>query len=134
MRFSSKPKKRVAINITSLIDVLFLLLIFFMVTSTFLEHPGMRLDLPQASSGEAASAKRLILYVGPTDEVLFEGRIVPPDSLEAVMRRAAAETAERTLVLKADRDARHGTVIRVMNAAKKSGLERLVVGTREEQE
>ena len=111
--------------------MLFLLLIFFMVTSTFLEHPGMKLDLPAASTGEAVSAQKLILYVGAGNEVFFEGRAVPLDSLETVMREAALEVADKTLVLKADKDALHGTVISVMNAAKKAGMERLVVGTRE---
>jgi biopolymer transport protein ExbD len=48
VEFNPKKKRRVLINITSLIDVMFLLLIFFMVTSTFLDQPGMKLELPSA--------------------------------------------------------------------------------------
>ena len=129
MRFELRQKRRAAINITSLIDVLFLLLIFFMVSSTFLEQPGMKLDLPSARASEATSAEQLTVFVGPEGEILFGERSLPVDSLEAAMREAAASADERTLVLKADREARHGTVVRVMDIAKRAGLERLVVAT-----
>ncbi|MBN1885041.1 MAG: biopolymer transporter ExbD [Candidatus Krumholzibacteriota bacterium] len=129
MRFDLKQKRRAAINITSLIDVLFLLLIFFMVSSTFLEQPGMKLDLPAAEAAEAARAGKLTVFIGPGGEILFGDRAVPVDSLEAAMREAVASADDRTLVLKADRDARHGTVVQVMDIAKRAGLERLVVAT-----
>ena len=114
LQFNIKKKRRVTINITSLIDVLFLLLIFFMVTSSFLEQPGMKLELPSAKSAEAARLEKLIGL----------------DSLERVMAEAVQRVEEKTLVLKADRTVRHGTVVTVMDIAKRVGLEKLVVGTR----
>ena len=63
MQFNPKKKRRVLINITSLIDVMFLLLIFFMVTSTFLDQPGMKLELPSAESAEVARVEKLVLYI-----------------------------------------------------------------------
>ncbi|UCF04400.1 MAG: biopolymer transporter ExbD [bacterium] len=130
MQFNIRKKRRVIINITSLIDVLFLLLIFFMVTSTFLEHPGLRLELPSARSAEAARLEKLVLYIGPHGEIVFNDRAVALDSLEVVMKDAVPLAAEKTLVLNADKTVRHGTVVRVMDIAKRSGLEKLVVGTR----
>ena len=63
MQFREKQKKKVLINITSLIDVLFLLLIFFMVSSTFLEQPGIKLELPKASSAVVVEQKNYTLFV-----------------------------------------------------------------------
>ena len=119
MQFKLKSKRRVIINITSLIDVLFLLLIFFMVTSTFLEQPGMKLELPSAQSSETAKVEKLVLFIGPGGEIVFNDQTVALGDLEAVMADA----------LKADKTVQHGTVVTVMDIAKRVGLTKLVVGT-----
>lgn len=134
MQFKDKPKRRVIINITSLIDVLFLLLIFFMVTSTFLEQPGIKLELPSAKSASAERVEDLVLFLGAGGEIVFEDRAVPADSLETVMREAVSRSGERTLVLKADRAVPHGDVVRVMGMARSAGLMTLVVGTKVEED
>jgi biopolymer transport protein ExbD len=132
MQFSEKPKRRVIISITSLIDVMFLLLIFFMVTSTFLEQAGMKLDLPSARSAETTVTRRLVLFIGADNSLILGDRPVSIDSLEAVMAEAAASSEDGTLVLNADKTVQHGTVIRVMDIAKRAGMKRLVVGTKDE--
>ncbi len=128
MEFNPKKKRRVLINITSLIDVMFLLLIFFMVTSTFLDQPGMKLELPSAESAEVARVEKLVLYISSDEAVVFNDQSVALDDLEETMRAALSEIEDRTLVLNADKTVQHGTVIRVMDIAKKLGLERLVIG------
>jgi len=134
VQFKSKSKKRVLINITSLIDVLFLLLIFFMVSSTFLEQPGMKLELPEAKSSEVTRVEKLILYISPHGELLFNDKPVPIDSLQQVLVSAIPSAEEKTLTLKADKTVQVGTVVKVMDIAKRAGLKKLVVGTRVEGE
>ena len=129
MQFDEKRKRRVTINITSLIDVLFLLLIFFMVTSTFLEQPGMKLELPSAKSAEVSRVENLVLFIGPGGEITFNDRPVTLDDLPGAIEEAVPQAGEKTLVLKADKTVRHGTVVAVMDIAKRAGLKRLVVGT-----
>lgn len=129
MQFSIKPKRRVTINITSLIDVLFLLLIFFMVTSTFLEQPGMKLELPSAKSAEVSQVENLVLYIGPGGEIVFNDQAVSLDDLETMMKDAVPLAEGKTLVLKADKTVQHGIVVRVMDIAKRVGMKKLVVGT-----
>jgi len=129
MQFNEKPKRRVIINITSLIDVLFLLLIFFMVTSTFLEQPGMKLELPAAKSAEVSRVEKLVLYIGPGGEIVFNDQAVALDDLEGIMKDAVPLAEGKTLVLKADRTVQHGTVVTVMDIAKRVGMKKLVVGT-----
>ena len=128
MEFNPKKKRRVMINVTSLIDVMFLLLIFFMVTSTFLDQPGMKLELPSAESAEVARVEKLVLYISSDNEVVFNGTPVALDDLEETMLAALSDIEDRTLVLNADKAVQHGTVIRVMDIAKKIGLEKLVIG------
>jgi biopolymer transport protein ExbD len=134
VEFNPKKKRRVLINVTSLIDVMFLLLIFFMVTSTFLDQPGMKLELPSAESAEVARVEKLVLYISSDEEVVFNDRAIALDDLEETMRAALSEIEDRTLVLNADKAVQHGTVIRVMDIAKKLGLERLVIGIKMKEE
>ncbi len=134
MQFNEKRRRRVIINITSLIDVLFLLLIFFMVTSTFLEQPGMKLELPSAKSAEVSQVEKLVLYIGAGGEIMFNDRPVTLDDLPGVIEEAVPQAAEKTLVLKADKTVQHGTVVTVMDIAKRAGLTKLVVGTTMEEE
>jgi len=134
VEFNPKKKRRVLINITSLIDVMFLLLIFFMVTSTFLDRPGMKLELPSAESAEVARVEKLVLYISSDDEVVFNDQSVALDDLEETMLAALSDIEDRTLVLNADKAVQHGTVIRVMDIAKKIGLEKLVIGIKMEED
>jgi biopolymer transport protein ExbD len=134
VEFNPKKKRRVLINITSLIDVMFLLLIFFMVTSTFLDQPGMKLELPSAETAEVARVEKLVLYISSDEAVVFNDQSVALDDLEETMRAALSEIEDRTLVLNADKSVQHGTVIRVMDIAKKLGLERLVIGIKMEED
>jgi biopolymer transport protein ExbD len=134
VEFNPKKKRRVMINVTSLIDVMFLLLIFFMVTSTFLDRPGMKLELPSAESAEVARVEKLVLYISSDNEVVFNGTPVALDDLEETMLAAISDIEDRTLVLNADKSVQHGTVIRVMDIAKKIGLEKLVIGIKMKEE
>lgn len=100
-----------------------------MVTSTFLEQPGMKLELPSAKSSEVARVEKLVLYISSDGEIVFADRAVPLDSLEIVLTNSLSLVEEKTLVLKADKMVPHGTVVSVMDIAKRVGLKKLVVGT-----
>lgn len=130
MRFRERPRRRVFINITSLIDVLFLLLIFFMVSSTFLEQPGMKLDLPASKSFEVEQQKQLIVHISQEGQLFLGERPVELDSLKDQLHREMARDRERPLVLRADKAAAHGRVVEVMDVAKQAGVRKIVIATR----
>lgn len=129
MRFVRRGhRKRVTINITSLIDILFLLIIFFVVTSTFLEQPGMRLDLPSAETAEQTEVRELVLEMDASGRMRLGGDEVTIASLrQALAHRIEGGDAERLLVIRADRGARHGDVVKVMDIAKQVGVRDLVI-------
>lgn len=130
MRFRERPRRRVFINITSLIDVLFLLLIFFMVSSTFLEQPGMKLDLPASKSFEVEQQKEFIVHISQEGQLFLGERPVELDSLKDQLHREMARDRERPLVLRADKAAAHGRVVEVMDVAKQAGVRKIVIATR----
>ena len=129
MQFLTKPKRRVIINITSLIDVLFLLLIFFIVSSTFLEQPGMELELPKTESQPPQRMEGYTVFVTTDDKIFLNEEEIGLDALLDRLTAIAPETEEDGLILKADENVRYGLVVEVMDIAKQSGIGRLVVAT-----
>ncbi len=129
MHLSEKKKKKPIINITSLIDVLFLLLIFIMVSSTFLEEPGMKLDLPEAQSAEIGEKKEITIYITDAGEIFLNNDPVSLDQLKSVLDTLKADLQENGLTLKADAQATHGLVVEVMDIARQVGVKKLIVAT-----
>jgi len=134
MQFLEKKRRKVIINITSLIDVLFLLLIFFMVSSTFVEQPGMKLELPETKSATTEKIKELILEINADESMILNQEAIKLENLEEKFKQLLPSLEEKSLVLKADKNVPHGTVVKVMDIAKLSGLEKLVIATRVAQE
>lgn len=129
MQFSTKKNKRVQINITSLIDVLFLLLIFFMVSSTFLEQAGIKLKLPEASQKSGAKAAGFNLLVTNDEKIYFNDEPIMIKNLPSKMEAIAKEIGEESLILKADDKVRYGLVVEVMDAVKAAGIQNLTIAT-----
>ncbi|UCE19856.1 MAG: biopolymer transporter ExbD [Gemmatimonadota bacterium] len=130
MQFVEKKRRRVIINITSLIDVLFLLLIFFIMSSTFTEQPGMKLELPESQSATSEKMKELILEMKGDGRITLNQEPANLENLEELFKRAVPSLEEKTLVIKADKHVPHGDVVAVMDMAKLSGLEKLVIATK----
>jgi len=132
MQLRDKPRKKVFINITSLIDVIFMMLLFFMITSTFLEQPGIKLELPAARASAHGEPQEYVLTVDKEGELFLNRRPVAMDGLEAEIRAALPRMKDAALVLKADQEISHGLVVRVMDLARRGGVKKLVIGTKPE--
>lgn len=131
MQFRTRKKRsRVLINITSLIDVLFLLLIFLMVSSTFLEQPGIKLELPPAETAVVVDQEEFTLFVDKSGKLFLNNLEISMDGLEAKLKEALPGMKDGSLILKADQDVSHGIVVRIMDSVKKSGVKKLVIGTK----
>ena len=132
MRFKTEPRRkgRALINITSLIDVLFLLLIFLMVSSTFLEQPGIQLDLPQSESAVLVEEKEFTLFIGKEGKFFLNDQEIKLQDLEADIVEKLPEMKDGALILKADKEVSYGLVVQIMDSVKKSGVKRLIIGTR----
>lgn len=133
MKLLVKERRKVIINITSLIDVLFLLLIFFMVSSTFLEQPGMKLELPETKSHAQEKIENLVLEITANEQMILNGKITISADLEQHIKELLPTLKEKTLILKADKHVTHGKVVKVMDIAKLSGLEKIIIATKIEE-
>lgn len=128
LRFTSTSLEEdlsLGIDLTPLIDVVFLLLIFFMVTTTFTASSAIPIDLPSASS-ESSSAKDLTLTVSISrqGQIALNGEVL---SLEQLQKRLEAEAKDAVLVLRADKEASHGSVVAIMDSAQQAGIASIAV-------
>lgn len=135
MQFRRQRPQEVSVNLTPLIDVVFLLLIFFMVSTTFTRETHLNLDLPQAS-GEALSRETTQLDVVINAQGHYsvnERNLVnnSPETLKAAIREAAGDDRSLPLVITADANTPHQAVITAMDAAGQLGFARLSLATRE---
>jgi len=130
MQFMTKTQHRITINITSLIDVLFLLLIFFIVSSTFLEQPGMKLKLPKTSGEKALQMKGYTLFITSDGAMFLNEKEISLKKLPDRLKAIAQDAKDKGLILKADENTRYGLVVEVMDIAKQSGITKLIVATR----
>lgn len=133
MRLETGHRRKAMINVTSLIDVVFLLLIFFVVTSTFLERPGLDLSLPEASSAEVAARDETTVVLAADGGTTLDGEPVAPGDLTEALRSRLEESATGRVVLEADERVPHGRVVQAMDAAREAGAAGLVVATRPEE-
>jgi len=132
MQFQSRKRRKVLINITSLIDVLFMLLLFVLVTTTFLEQPGIKLDLPGTRDTGVAEQREYVLFVAKDGSIFLNEQALPLDDLEEKIRGTLPAMKDQTLVLNADQNVTHGTVVKIMDIVKRGGVKRLVIGTKVE--
>ena len=131
MRFPRRRRQgAAAIELTPLIDVVFLLLIFFMTSTVFVRQSRMEIDLPPALGAATpdAAAPRLTIDAGGdyalNDEPLADGA---PETLVAALRATVGEP--RRLVIAADAEAAHRTVVAALEAAARAGIQRVGVAT-----
>ena len=121
------PKKGrgVIINVTSLIDVMFLLLIFFMVSSTFKNQPAIDLSLPRSTTAEESTVTPTVLYLTRDGQLFLNDQLIERDRLGQELSRLQAATGEDRVVLRADERSEHGAVVDLIDQIKESGFRRV---------
>lgn len=123
-----------AINLTPLIDMVFILLIFFMVTSSFVKEPGVDVDRPSAATATIKQQAAILIGVTDKGEVWIDKRRVDIRAVRANVERLHAENPEGAVVIMADREAPTGVVIRVLDQSRLAGVESVSIAASMEQE
>ncbi len=133
MRFNSRRGDRLELNLTPLIDVVFILLMFFMVTTTFNRYAQLRIDLPRASvNSETQPEPPLELAIDAQGNYYLNGRGLVNTQAETVLsalQRAVQGRLETPLAISADARTPHQAVVTAMDAAARLGLKRLSIST-----
>ena len=129
--FVIKPKSRIKVEIplTPLIDIVFLLLIYFLLTTNFLVEEGIKIKLPQARASAPQIEKVIAVYVDREGKAYLENREVSLDTLFDRLKEMIGAQKDRLVVVKADREVILNKAVRVMDVAKAAGAGRLSLAT-----
>ncbi len=119
------------IDLTPMIDVVLLLLIFFMISTTFIERPGLSIDLPTSDAEQIQQrAKEIHVYLTAKGDIYLQREKVSLDVLRQYLKNFGAAAARKmTFLLMADKSVQHGVVIQLMDTAKKAGFGKLAIAT-----
>ena len=140
VKFRRKPRENVEINLASLIDVVFILLLFFVVTTTFTRETQLKVDLPEAASGtppEQTELKQLEVLIAADGAFSLNGKALLESNLSSLMAALQKESDgdnSLPLIISADGKTPHQAVITAMDAAGKLGFSHLRITTVEAQE
>ena len=132
MRFRKKKDDEPNIGIAPLVDIVFLLLIFFMVTSHYDIAAGVQIKLPRVTKKTAGpdSENRIIINVDKDSNVYLEGTKIDMETLKGRLVEEVKNRGMLHLVLQADSDVRHGKVVEIMDLAKNAGINSIVIAAR----
>ncbi len=122
--------KTTGLNLTPLIDIVFLLLVFFLLTTHFIEEDGIGVRLPSAASVTQRDRNEVAVAITREGDLFVEGERLRLDALAEKLRTVVKD--DTTVVIRGDRDVPLQTAVSVMEAAKKTGAARLVVATIQE--
>lgn len=139
MQFARQRREEIAINLTPLIDVVFLLLIFFMVSTSFIKETHLAIDLPKADNAQDApvEADRLEVLIDYRGQYTINQRVLTATdsgALASALRNLSGEIYDTPLIITADAKAPHQAVVRVMDVAGKLGFSKLSFTTQPEEE
>lgn len=133
MNFNKREEEEVGVNLTPLIDVVFILLLFFMVTTTFNRHSELRIDLPEASSEtQPEQNKKLEVAIDSEGRYFVNGiKVVnsKSESLLSALRQEIGNNKDLPVSIRADAQTPHQSVITAMDAVSKLGLTRMSIAT-----
>ncbi len=132
MGYERRRRSATVLNLTPLIDIVFLLLIFFMLTSHFIEEQAIPVDLPRAeNAGNAINKDFVEVLITPEGQLLVDGDPVQLEALEQTIRSALHAPGVWSVKLRGDQAADLGLAVKVIDAARSAGAESLDIVTRQ---
>lgn len=130
MKFRHPKKSDATFNLTPLIDVVFQLLIFFMVTTTFVSFENrVKVNLPSGDFAAAEPSKNITVTITEDNTIYLNGRIIDPLKITERIATELKKTPGEIVVLEADKNVLHGKVITVMDLLKKGGADKISIAT-----
>ncbi len=125
-----KSKLEPSIDMAPMIDCVFLLLLFFVTSTTFISAPGIKLNLPEAKSQDIVHQKKdVTIVMRSNSEIFFNQKLVNLIELKTKLVETATDNSNALVIIQADTAVSHGRVVEVMDLAKEAGLHQLAIAT-----
>jgi biopolymer transport protein ExbD len=129
-RKSERPAEEAqAIDLTPMLDVVFIMLIFFIVTASFVKETGKEVDRPDAITAESKKNATILIAVGAENDIWIDKKLVDPRSVTQVIKRMRVDNPKGTVSIQADTEADIKFVVDVAQAAREAGIVEVSVST-----
>jgi biopolymer transport protein ExbD len=121
-RKRSRGEEETEINLTPMLDVVFIMLIFFIVTASFVKEAGIDVSRPPAATAERKERGNILVAITENDQIWIDRRQVDPRALRANIERLHAENPQGQVVIQADKNSKNGLLVQVMDSARLAGV------------
>ena len=122
-RRRTREQEESEIDITPMLDVVFIMLIFFIVTASFVKESGIDVNRPDASTAEVKERGNILIAITDSNQVWIDRRQVDVRAVRANIERLRAENPQGAVVIQADKNSKNGMLVKVMDAARLAGVD-----------
>lgn len=117
------------IDLAPMTDMVFQVLLFFILSSSFIVEPGIKVNLPKSQTSEIQVQQKLMITVDKNQQIFIENKVVPLENLEERIKLLLPYYSEKLVIIRADKSVPHGLVVKIMDIAKLAGAEKLAIAT-----
>lgn len=129
MDFNGRKRMHFHLNITPMIDIVLLLLIFFMLTSSFINQGAIRIDLPESSHADEKAEEDIVISIDSDQRIFLGTDSVSLDELPVRLKEKIDRTTRKNVVIRGDRNIDFGTAVKIMDITRGTGAEGMTVVT-----
>ncbi|GGA87126.1 biopolymer transporter ExbD [Neiella sp. HB171785] len=126
-RKTRREDEEAAIDMTPMLDIVFIMLIFFIVTTSFVKEAGIQVNKPKANNTSKEPSANIFIAIKENGEVHMDRRMIDVERVTANIERMLAEQPTDTVVVQADKEAKHGIVVKVMDQIKEAGIDKISI-------
>ena len=119
----NKSEEESEVNMTPMLDVVFIMLIFFIVTASFVKESGIDVNRPDAATAEKKERGNILVAISETGQIWIDKRQVDPRALRANIERLHAENPQGAVIIQADEESKNKLLVQVMDAARLAGVD-----------
>lgn len=129
MLFRKRSLPAARVDMTPMIDIVFLLIIFFMVSSTFINNRGIKVHLPKSTTFQTEDNNQIVISIKNNSELYLNEKKILKEELGELLKNKRIEFGQNIVVIKGDKEVPYSKMIEVMDIAKTAGLERISLAT-----
>jgi biopolymer transport protein ExbD len=126
-QFVEEEEEKSEVNLTPMLDVVFIMLIFFIVTASFVKEAGIDVNRPDAATAERKEKGNILVAISADDQIWIDRRLVDPRALRANIERMHAENPNGAVVIQADKKSTNGLLVQVMDASRQAGVKNVSI-------
>ncbi|MCS7230641.1 MAG: biopolymer transporter ExbD [Elusimicrobiota bacterium] len=120
------------IDLAPMTDMVFQVLLFFILSSSFIVEPGIKVNLPKSQTSEIQVQQKLMITVDKNQQIFIENKVVPLENLEEKIKLLLPYYSDKLVIIRADKSVPHGLVVKIMDISKLAGAEKLAIATEKE--